>query len=251
MQPHDLNSYETQKSQTQIYDDTVPAMKSWRFYHFHDISASAKVKQVHGINDNRYLRSDAQNLAAFLYFLREHHAEHYQGIVKTIRLVAPFFGDFTLRPKVDNPENIELEWVEKDADIPFKAHHLSDRTLRFMCLTTVLLQPEKLQPETILIDEPELGLHPYAIQTLAGLLRSTSQSKQIIVSTQSVQLLNEFEPEDVVVSDRTDGSTLLHRLEPEKLATWLEDYSLGELWQKNILGGAAIKKRLESLAGSP
>ncbi|MGA1410762.1 MAG: AAA family ATPase [bacterium] len=228
---------ETQKSQTEIYNYTVPVMKSWRFYHFHDTSASAKVKQVHALNDNLYLRSEAQNLAAFLYFLKENYKDSYQKIIKTIRLVAPFFGDFTLRPKIDNPENIELEWTEIGADIPFKAHLLSDGTLRFICLATILLQPEELQPETILIDEPELGLHPYAIQVLAGLLRSLSKSKQIIVSTQSVQLLNEFDPEDVIVSDRSEGATVLHRLEPEQLKTWLEDYSLGELWQKNILGG--------------
>jgi predicted ATPase len=223
-------------------------MKSWQVYHFHDTSATAKVKQIQPINDNRYLRSDAQNLAAFLYLLQQQkrYSDRYQKIVKTIRLVAPFFGNFVLRPKVDNPDTIELEWTEQGSDIPFKAHHLSDGTLRFICLATVLLQPESFQPETILIDEPELGLHPYAIQVLAGLLRSASRSKQIIVSTQSVQLLNEFDPGDVIVSDRTDGSTMLHRLDAKQLDTWLEDYSLGELWQKNILGGRLPPSRFSS-----
>ncbi len=206
-------------------------------YHIHDTSDSAGIKQRHGINDNAYLRSDARNLAAFLYLLKEQHPTHYQRIVKTIRLVAPFFGDFLLRPQPDNKDQIELEWVENGADIPFKAHHLSDGTLRFICLATVLMQPQDLQPETILIDEPELGLHPFAIKLLASILRATSKKRQVIVSTQSPDLLNEFEAEDVIVADRGQGWTDLRRLEPSALASWLEEYSLGELWQKNILGG--------------
>jgi hypothetical protein len=156
-------------------------------------------------------------------------------IVKTIQLVAPFFGDFYLRPNPNNQDQIELEWVEKDEDIPFKAYQLSDGTLRFICLTTVLMQPEDHQPELILIDEPELGLHPYAINVLAALLRSTAKSKQVIVSTQSVGLLNEFEAGDVIVCDRIEGATHLHRLDESALTNWLDDYSLGELWQKNLL----------------
>jgi predicted ATPase len=176
-----------------IYNYIVYSIKDWRSYHFHDTSETSKVKQIYNLNDNRYLRPDASNLAAFLYFLKEQHFAHYQRIVKTIQLVAPFFGDFYLHPTLESQEKIQLQWTEKGEDIPFKAHHLSDGTLRFICLATVLLQPKALQPTTILIDEPELGLHPYAIRILAALLRSTSQSKQIIVSTQSVDLLNEFD----------------------------------------------------------
>jgi predicted ATPase len=220
---------------------TIPAMKNWRVYHFHDTSDSALVKQLHGINDNAYLRPDARNLAAFLYHLQKQYPKYYQRIVKTVRLVAPFFGDFYLRPASDNKTQIELEWVEKGQDIPFKAHTLSDGTLRFICLTTVLMQPETLQPETLLIDEPELGLHPFAVHLLAGLLRSASKSHQVIISTQSPELLNEFEVEDVIVADRSEGVTQLKRLDAKDLETWLEDYTLGELWQKNILGGRPTK----------
>ena len=234
---HFETEVESQKRFTRIYDYTVPPMKSWRLYHFHDTSDSALVKQRHGINDNLYLRPDARNLAAFLYFLQDQHPSHYKRIVKTVRLVAPFFGDFLLRPQPVSKDQIELEWTEKGEDVPFKAHLLSDGTLRFICLTTVLMQPEELQPETILIDEPELGLHPFAINLLASLLRSTSKNKQVIVSTQSTDLLNEFSSEDVVVADRTEGYTHLHRLDPKALDAWLNEYSLGELWQKNVLGG--------------
>jgi predicted ATPase len=220
-----------------IDDYVLPAMKQWRIYHFHDTGENATVKQVQAINDNSHLRTDASNLAAFLFLLQQKHQNQYQQIIKTIRLVAPFFGDFSLRPSPLKEDNIELEWREGGKDIPFKASHLSDGTLRFICLATVLLQPSELQPSTIFIDEPELGLHPYAIKVLAALIKSTAKEKQIIVSTQSVELLNEFDPEDVVVVDRDDNASSFRRLGKDEFTNWLEDYTLGELWQKNILGG--------------
>ena len=220
-----------------IWSYVVPAMRSWRLYHFHDTSNSALVKQIHNINDNEYLRDDARNLAAFLLRLKNHNNEHYQRIVKTIRLVAPFFGDFYLRPTLDNKEKIQLEWTERGQDEPFTASALSDGTLRFICLATVLLQPEAFMPKAILIDEPELGLHPFAISVLAGLMKSASQKHQLIVSTQSVELVNEFDAEDLIVVDKSGGASTFHRPDSAALSEWLAEYSLGELWKKNLLGG--------------
>ena len=234
---HFETEVESQKSQTKIYNFVVPTMKSWRVYHFHDTSESAHVKQIHGINDNIFLREDASNLAAFLYRLKQGHPSHYHRLVKTIRLVAPFFGDFHLRPTPDNTDKIQLEWTEIDQNIPFKANELSDGTLRFICLATVLLQPEEFMPSAILIDEPELGLHPYAITVLGSLIKSASTEHQLIISTQSVELVNEFDPEDLIVVDREQGASTFKRLNEESLEGWLEDYSLGELWKKNLLGG--------------
>jgi predicted ATPase len=154
------------------------------------------MKGLCNINDNMALNHDASNLAAFLYYLRETHFPYYQNIVDTIRLAAPFFDDFRLRPNPLNKELIQLEWREKQSDSYFNAHSLSDGTLRFICLATWLMQPQL--PSTILLDEPELGLHPYAVSLLADLLRSASQSTQIIVSTQSVTLVNQFTPEDIM-----------------------------------------------------
>jgi predicted ATPase len=228
---------EEQKRKTRIYDFVVPAMRSWRIYHFHDTSDSATVKQIHGINDNEYLRADARNLAAFLFRLKNHHEAHYRRIVKSIQLVAPFFGDFHLRPTVDNNEKIQLEWSETGQDVPFSASALSDGTLRFICLATVLLQPEQFMPASILIDEPELGLHPYAIVVLAALMKSASEKHQLIVSTQSVELVNEFEADDLIVVDKESGASTFKRPDTTALAEWLKDFSLGDLWKKNLLGG--------------
>ncbi|NMO22991.1 AAA family ATPase [Pyxidicoccus fallax] len=206
-----------------------------RVHHFHDTSAAAKVKQSQDINDNEALRSDASNLAAFLFLLREKHPDSYRRLVATVRLAAPFFDDFRLRPSPFNEQKILLEWSERGSDAYFNAHALSDGTLRFICLATLLLQPAP--PPLIIIDEPELGLHPYAIQLLADLVSSASEKSQVILSTQSVTLVNQFAPEDLVVVDRSGKESLFRRLSPEETQSWLDSYSLGELWEKNVIGG--------------
>ena len=222
---------------SKIKQYTLPIMRRWRVYHFHDTSESARVKQIHRINDNDYLREDGANLAAFLFRLQKNHPAHYKRIVKSIQMVAPFFGDFYLRPTPDNPDTIQLEWTEKEQDVPFKANELSDGSLRFILLATVLLQPEEFMPSSIIVDEPELGLHPYAIAVLADLIKSASHEHQLIISTQSVELVNEFDAEDLIVVDKKGGASTFKRLEADSLDEWLNDYSLGELWTKNVLGG--------------
>ena len=228
---------QAEKHSSRIKEFTLPTMRRWRVYHFHDTSESAKVKQIHRINDNDYLREDGANLAAFLFRLQKNHPGHYKRIVRTIRMVAPYFGDFYLRATPDNLDSIQLEWTEKDHDIPFKASELSDGTLRFILLTTVLLQPEEFMPSAIIVDEPELGLHPYAINVLAELIKSASIEHQLIISTQSVELVNQFDVEDLIVVDKQNGASTFKRLEEDQLSEWLQDYSLGDLWKKNLLGG--------------
>lgn len=139
-----------------------------------------------------------------------------------------------------NPDDIKLEWRHRRSDQYFDASSLSDGTLRFIALATLFLQPEQFRPSVILVDEPELGLHPYALEVLAALIRQASATNQVIVSTQSSLLLDHFQPEDVLVADRVDGGTQLARLESEPLAKWLEDYSLGQLWEKNEIGGRPV-----------
>jgi len=130
---------------------------------------------------------------------------------------------------------------------------LPDGTLRFIALATLFLQPGSYQPSVILVDEPELGLHPYAIALLASLIKQVStqqvtistlikqaSAKRVIISTQSPLLLDDFQPEDVLVADRVNGATQFTRLDSEKLESWLQDYSLGQLWEKNELGGRPV-----------
>ena len=212
-------------------------MDRWRVYHFHDTSPQAKIKKTGYIEDCNYLRHDAGNLAVYLYMLKKTKEQYYRRIVSTIRLMAPFFDDFELVPSKYNQNYILLNWKESGShpDLIFGPHQLSDGTLRMMALVTLLLQPEL--PNLIIIDEPELGLHPYAITVLASLLRGASAKTQIIVSTQSVTLIDQLELDDLIVVDRKDNQSVFKRLSNHEFEVWLEEYSLGELWEKNVLGG--------------
>jgi predicted ATPase len=217
-------------------------LKSWWLYHLSDTSFSSPMRKTAKLDDNHFLRADGSNLPAFLYFLRETHKAEYDLIVRTVQRVAPFFDDFRLEPRRLKPDDIRLKWRHKTSDQDFDASSLSDGTLRFIVLATLFLQPEELRPSIILVDEPELGLHPYAIEILAALVRQASATTQVILSTQSTLLLDHFEPEDVLVAERIDGGTKLRRLEAPQLAKWLEDYSLGQLWEKNEFGGRPVPR---------
>ncbi len=214
---------------------------SWRIYHIHDTSSTSPMRKTAKLDDNDFLRSDGSNLAAFLYYLREAEREAYRLIQRTIQRVAPFFDDFRLKPLRLKSDNIKLEWRHKSSDEYFDAASLSDGTLRFVALATLFLQPLKYRPSAILVDEPELGLHPYAIGMLASLIGEASVDTQVIVSTQSSLLLDHFQPEDVLVANRVAAGTELTRPDPGKLAKWLEEYSLGQLWEKNEIGGRPMK----------
>jgi predicted ATPase len=211
-------------------------------YHFHDTSRESPIRHDAQIEDNRSLHETGRNLASFLYMLKQRYVAAYESICDTVQLAAPFFDAFVLEPSALNPNMVSLEWRERGSDTPFFAHHLSDGTLRFIALTTALLQPHP--PPLVAFDEPELGLHPYAMTLLASMLRAASTRQQVIVATQSVTLLDALaEPDEVVVVERRldpgheTSASVFRRLDAGALATWYEDYTLGELWQKNVLGG--------------
>jgi predicted ATPase len=208
---------------------------SLKLFHFHDTSFNSKVKQPSTTTDYAYLQEDGGNLAAFLYRLQEANPINFKMIERVVQSIAPFFDKFYLKPDEVNSQQIYLRWIEKGSDQLFTAHNLSDGTLRMMCLSTLLLQPEL--PSVIIIDEPELGLHPFAISKLAAMLQSASENSQIIISTQSVNLVSEFKADDIIVVERSDNQTVFTRQSANDLSNWLNDYSLGQLWEKNILGG--------------
>lgn len=209
----------------------------WLLYRLHDTGSVSPMKRMSDINDNRILRADGSNLAAFLYRIYKKHPKEYDLIRRTVALAAPFFEDFILDPLVLNEEKIQIRWKHKGSDEYFTASSFSDGTLRFIALTTLLLQPISLRPSMIFMDEPELGLHPYAITLLASLVQQASVDTQIVLATQSPILLDHFDPEDVLVADRVRGASEFTRLDGKALKEWLEDYSLGQLWEKNELGG--------------
>jgi len=208
-------------------------ISDWRVYHFHDTSPSAPVMGLCNIVDNDVLHGNAANLAAFLMRMAQSHPQHYAQIEETVRQVAPFFGAFVL--KEVSPGQTQLLWKDRYSDLLYYPHQLSDGTLRYICLATLLLQPNPAS--TLIIDEPELGLHPYAIKLLASLLHEAADRAQLIVSTQASLLLDELTPEQVIVVNHHDGATLFERQDPARLQDWLKEYTLGQLWEKNELGG--------------
>ena len=206
------------------------AIASWKIYHFHDTGKLSPMRRSESIDDIAYLRFDGANIAPYLMALSQENKACYQHIIDTIRLVTPFFDNFVFR--VTPQDKVRLNWVQKGSDYPLKPQHFSDGTLRFIGLVTALLQPQP--PTTLILDEPELGLHPYAIEILAELLEAASRRMQIIVSTQSPALVDCFSPKDIVVVNRKDGASTFQHLDEDKLRLWLNDYTLGDLWRKNI-----------------
>ena len=209
-------------------------IKNCVVYQFHNTSATARMRGKWPKDDNRWLKEDAANLAPFLLRLRDSEPKHYAGIVDSIRLIMPFFADFELRPDHDR---VMLRWRERNTDMEFSAAQASDGMLRIIALLTLLLQPQDDLPGVLILDEPELGLHPYAVTLIAGLLRSVSLHVQVIVATQSTAFVNCFEPDEIVVVDRAGRESLFHTLDASKLKDWLDEYSIAELWEKNVIGG--------------
>lgn len=203
-------------------------------YQFHNTSSTARIRSSWDIRDNRWLKEDAANIAPFLYRLYNDEPKIYQRIVDTIRLILPFFADFEFAP---TNSHMLLSWRERGSDKIFNASQAADGMLRAMALITLLLQPEKDLPDVLILDEPELGLHPYAINIIGGLVSSVSTQTQIILATQSTTLIDCFDPQDIVIVEREARATGLRRLSVDKLDIWLEDYTLSEIWEKNIIGG--------------
>ena len=156
-------------------------------------------------------------------------------ILKTIQRVAPFIEELVQRELPGQQNQTLFEWREKHSHDLFDINYLSDGTIRFICLATLLLQPKP--PDFILIDEPELGLHPSAIHLLAAMLKQASKQTQVLVATQSPTLVSQVDLEDIVVLEHHEGQSTLKRLDAKELEKWLQDYTLGELWEKNVLGG--------------
>ena len=212
-------------------------LQSYKIFHFHDTSKGAPLRSSANINDNRYLKTDGSNLPAFLFMLQEKYPKTLRRIELTIRSVMPYFGNFSLAPSLLDESQINLQWSDiENNEKYFDANDLSDGSIRFIALATLLLQP--ILPKVIIIDEPELGLHPTAIVKLAGMIKSVaSRGCQIILSTQSVNLINNFDAEDIITVDRKDKQSTFNRLNNDTLQHWLNDYSLGELWTKSIING--------------
>lgn len=217
-------------------------LQELRVYHFHDTSKTAPIRLAQDIDDHRALRNTGGNLVAFLYMLMQRYPAHYERILTTVRLAVPYLQDLVLEPDRLSQGKIQLRWRDHSPDYEFGAHQLSDGSLRVIALITALMQPEELLPALIALDEPELGLHPSAVATVAQLIQAVSRKRQVIVATQSSRLIAAFAPEDVVVVERAEdsrgyGGSTFQRLSRDELGAWLDDYDLGQLYDMNVTGG--------------
>jgi predicted ATPase len=217
-------------------------LKGLQVYHFHDTSGAAYIRTLQDVDRNRALLSSGGNLASFLFMLQERFPAHFERIVSTVRLAVPYLKEFDLAPDRLNEGKIMLRWRDRNPDYEFGPHQLSDGSLRAIALITALLQPEELLPSLVIIDEPELGLHPGAVSLIGGLIKAVSSKRQVLVATQSPRLLAEFAPEDIVVVEREEdiagfGESQFQRLSTEALGAWLDDYDLGRLYEMNVTGG--------------
>ncbi|GET45893.1 AAA family ATPase [Capnocytophaga felis] len=235
--PIDIASFNTESN---LYYNNAPRARyienyisGLKKYHFHDTGEHSPFGKASNVeNDKYFLYEKGENLAAFLFDIQHKHPVSYQFIVKTVQSIASYFFDFFLKPESNG--SIRLKWRSKYADTVYGVNDLSDGTIRFIALATLFLQPQL--PEVIIIDEPELGLHPTAIAKLSGLIKSVAKKDvQVIIATQSTDLISHFEPEDVITVDQIDGESHFQRLKSEELQVWLEDYTLDDLWKRNII----------------
>lgn len=208
-------------------------LESFRKHHFHDTGNKSPFTQLsHLENDIHFLYKNGENLAAFLYQIYSNHKIVYNKIIKTIQSIAPYFSDFYFKP--NGGAFIRLQWMDKYSNIVYGATDLSDGTIRFIALTVLFMQPQL--PKVIIVDEPELGLHPTAIAKLAGMIKSAAaKGCQVVIATQSTDLISHFLPEDIITVDQINGETQFKRLREEELHLWLEDYTIDDLWKRNII----------------
>ena len=216
-------------------NDILDLLQKIVVYQFHNTSATARIRTKWDENDSLSLKKDGANIAPFLLSLKRETRHHYQRIVDHLQLFLPFFSDFELIPESGR---LLLAWREHNSDVVFNVAQASDGMLRAIALVTLLLQPEEKMPDVLIIDEPELGLHPAAIDVIGGLIRAVSQKVQVIIATQSTAFVNCFELGDIVVVERKGRESVFRRQESSKaLDEWLKEYSLSELWEKNVIGG--------------
>jgi predicted ATPase len=209
-----------------------------RVFHFHDTSMTSQMRNYCDPDDARYLRNEGGNLAAVLLRLRNEFPANYRRVVAGVNTIFPELKDFELDPMGRKGKGLLLRWrpTSHPAEV-FGPVHLSDGTLRMIALVTLFNLPDPMATWMIILDEPELGLHPAAEAYLASLIRSASTQTQVLLSTQSATLVDHFKPSEVVVAEMHEGASTFSRLDEEKLGHWLKRYTLGEAWRKNVFGG--------------
>lgn len=236
-QRHDTEESELQEQDSEIANIMCNHLQGFKYYHFHDTSETSPLRMKSSLEDNRSLAKDGANLPSILYLLKVKHVHSFRRLELIIQSAIPDFERFYLEPSPLGSQKIELQWNDRNLpDKYFTARDLSDGSIRFIALATLLMQPKL--PELIIIDEPEIGLHPHAISKLAGMIHSASnRGCQIILATQSTDLIDNFEADNIITVDKREGVSIFKCLAKEDFEQCPKDYSLGELWGKGLING--------------
>ena len=213
----------------------VNLLRNCAVYQFHDTSDESYFKKSWDAEDNNQLRSHGGNMAAVLHRLEQEDIKRFELICQHISRILPVFDRFQIEERYGR---VFLRWNAKGIDKTFGAHLTSDGSLRFFALVTLLNLPPEMLPDVLLLDEPELGLHPAAVTLIGGMIKALAEERQVIVATQSPLLVDAFGLDEIFVLDLHDGRTEFRKLTPNDYRVWLDDnFTPGELWQKNLLGG--------------
>jgi predicted ATPase len=210
-----------------------------RVYQFHDTAVDSVLRGKPFVDDCRHLRADGGNLAAVLLKLKQQTPGYFGDVMRNLQAILPWLDRFILEPEGSlGKQIVTLRWrAVGHGDYDFVAGQLSDGSLRIIALVTLLLLPEDMLPDLIIIDEPELGLHPAAEQVIAGLIKYASRNCQVIISTQSSTFIDHFSADDIIVVENENGESTFNRQSTGELAKWLERYTLSQIWSKNLIGG--------------
>ncbi len=208
-------------------------------YQFHNTSVNAAINKYWDVTDCYRLRSDGGNLASVLLDLKKNDPRRYSIIVRQIQRFVPTLEDFELNP-VEASGKVMLKWRSRFSDKTFGAHLTSDGSLRLFCLITLLSLPEERLPSVICIDEPELGLHPSAVELVAEMVKIVARKRQVILATQSPYLVDCFELENVIIAESRGGATSLKNLPRSEYQRWLDaDFQLSDIWLSRSVGSKA------------
>ena len=214
--------------------EIVKVLRNCVVYQFHNTDDHSYLRQNADVTEGNVLRINGGNLPAVLYQMEREDRRRYERICRYIGRILPGFAHFDLE---ENQFKVALRWQSDWSDHSFGAHLTSDGSLRLFALITLLNMPPDKLPAVILLDEPELGLHPAGISLIGGMIRSLATRKQVIVATQSPQLVDAFGLDQIFVLELRKGRTEVRRYDPEEYRHWLDEYATGELWEQNLLGG--------------
>jgi len=177
--------------------------------------------------------SNGEDLVSCLYYLRETDSEQFEIIEDTLAAAFPDFERLGFPPVAAG--TLAMTWKDKNFSKPLYMHQLSEGTLRFLWLVTLLQSPDLTA--VTLIDEPEVSLHPDLLRLLADLMREASQKTQLIVATHSDRLIRFLQAKEVLVCDAEDGLANMTWADSLDLEKWLKEYSLDQVWAMNLIGG--------------